>query len=1200
MYNYDFIGNLAIVKNKWLYNALVLFVLPLLSMNVLAEPLSKVTLDEDEYLLLSIQLDGETLRSNVDAFKVGEQTLFAIEPLFTALSLRYQLRQDSLIVWKNEVPYEYELLPNETASQQELWADDGFYQYISQNVLEQLFSVSFELNLAKLAIELTTTDYLFPVTLIEQQRQQRFKNKVYSYSANRKNREVPVVPITVPDQYHIATLPHGEIFSTVEFSDDETTHDTNLLLTSDLLYHSARVNLSKSSNSKLQGGIALSRYKTSPENRILGAFDFYSFGDISSFSAGTILEGDSGVGFTIQRSPINYRQNNTQIDIEQQAPPGWEAELFLNNRLVTSDTVPQTGLLVFTNIDIYYGRNDFEVKVYGPFGELEQYTQSYPLKANPLAAGDMAYGLYALDNQRNLLTGDNDFGEFKLDSLGGAFNYGVTDNWQVGGAFQNVFDESTDDYIQVLGLKNFLSFPGILIETDLATNDDSNYAFSTNLTGSLFGRASYQLDFETTDGIDVNSSFGISGSDRTSFGASYFDNVFGIPFQFRASHDQLPTSTSTQLTNNIYYNYKRLRFSHSLNYFNVESQVNQQTISNSNITGSLGISGSLLNNFRLSADIQYAPDDDDVILDSSRLTAQYILLDPWNLKHYFTLNYQPLSDNGNWQFVHNLAFETPDYRLSLRNRYSSSNSWSVGLNVNFFLGYDYHSNTTRTSSGISGQTASLNIHSYLDRQLNGEPDVLDYPLEGVEYYGNNNWQDIRSGKSGKVILHGATVNTPFRFGATWQNGSQTVNNDYVVYTHPGARVDVNMPFYLTTELSGFVYRQTEQGTVPVTGLSIVMFDNNGQLINQIKTDEDGYFEFLDVHPNQYTLAINKASLHDKALTADIVGYSFSTPNIGGFSELPTFFVKQQTAQDSFADERIEPLELNEENVEVLVWDDEEAKRKNYFTLPTDKQLTAEYVLPENKTSPSKPKTPTIQPTIDSGESDEVAVSDDSNKQDLLQPSFNDYATKSLLTSESTLSQFFTIQLGAFLNEDIAIEFAEGLQTRFPAELTIVELHSDTKQSAFKIFYGQFINIEEANQTAQQIGLTSNEYLVKPLPELAMTAQLAGTPISPVAEQLPTLIQSNNIVQTGSVTSPQWVIQFYASQSSVPQEQAQVFNAIGILYQAEKTSGAANEIWYCLVSQGYTSRIEAEQALAASGLNGWVNTRADYTNINVFN
>jgi hypothetical protein len=1156
--------------------------------------LNEVTVNDDDYLLLSVQVDGDSTGNSVDAYLFKDTMLIAVEPLFSGLNLRYQLREKSLIIWKNEEQFEFELIAGLPNTNTDIWANDGYYQYISEDLLAELFAVNMVLNTSKLLLKIETSNYQFPITIIEQQRQQRFKNKLLSQPLTKRNNN-QFTPITVKDQYHLATLPHGEIFTSYDVSEDSSLLSTNLQLTSDLLYHSARINLSKTSGKDLSGGINLSRYKASPEDFILGVFDYYTIGDISSYSSGTILEGSSGVGMSVQRAPVRYRQSNTLIDIEQQVPPGWETELFLNNRLVSSASVPDTGLLVFTDVDIFYGRNDFVIKAYGPFGETEEYNQSFPLKANPLAAGEMAYGFYALDNQRNLLTNNDDLSSFKLDSIGGAFNYGINDFWQLGTAFQNIYDIEKEEYTQLLGLKNFFSFPGFLIETDFATNNESDYAFTSNLTGRLFNTGAFQVEFESVDGLDV--SISSRAEKYTSLSASYSDSVFNLPLRLRTSYYKTDTTTTAALTNLLFYNFKRLRFNHQLSLSYLVSDIGGLSTSNSSINGSLGISGIAYRDLRLSATINYNPESDDPILDSSRITAQYRLTDPFDLKHYFTLNYQPLSEKSDWRLSHNLAFETPDYRLSFNSNYNSNNNWSFGLRVNFFLGYDYYNNVARTSSNISGQTATLNIHTYLDRQLNGIPDVLDYPLENVEFSGNQYWQEMRSGKTGRILLPGARVNDPFRFGATWQDGSQTINNDYVVYTHPGARIDINMPFYLSTELSGFVYKDVRQGEIPVSNLSMVMLNDKQEIVMQTNTDQDGYFQFLNITPNQYEVAIDQQDMHNKALTADVKGFSLTTPNNGGYTELPVLYVRQQTNENELAEESIAKLELNEDNIEVLVWDKDEKKRRNYFTLPTDNAIKAPYVLSKNQTAKDE---------IIASETTEIINTSDNNSEPQTvfieaPPLALNNSLKSLPSlrfDNGTLTKWYTLQLGAFLNLEVAEQYTTQLSSQLLTELVIVPTQNKQMQTVYKIIYGSFESVQLATTSARMALISQNDFMVKPLSEVGyqLITDKIKQDMSPdiPLNSSPQIILSS--IDDSEIALENWVIQFYASKGVISDIIVSEFSAITELYQAEKSTGTSNETLNCLISQGFANRGEAQQALITSGLRGWVNTSATYRNV----
>jgi cell division septation protein DedD len=1159
----------------------LLFFMLLSSFHVNANDLYQVTLDEKDFLLLSVQLDKDTVSSSVDAYQYKQQVMVAIEPLFNSLNLRYQLRLDSLMVWKNERAVEYRLISTEAGSPSlDVWGSDGYFQYISQQTLAELFDITIELDRQKLSLKISTSEYQFPVTIIHQQQQQRFKNQAYQY---QKSTAAKVqVPITIADQYRLATLPHGEIFHSLDLSDSEDRNRTSVQLISDLFYHSARINLNKSQGNDLTGGINFTRYKTSPNDRILGAFDQYSFGDVSGYSGGSITGSQSGVGFTIQRNKQNYRQSNTQINIEEYAPPGWEAEIFLNNRLVTATTVPDTGLLVFNDMDIYYGRNDFLIKVYGPFGEIEEYQQSYPLTANPLTGGDTAYSAFLLDNQRTLLNG-NANNDFSLNSIGGAFDYGISDRWQLGLAVQN-YTNQADEQLQLLGVNNYVNLPGLLLENKLVINANSNYEQRTTLSGSLFDEGVYSLQYESSNGFNTDANTTLNSDAYEQFRLNYSNWFWDLPFRVSASYSDSGDVAVQTLSHNTNFNYRRLRFTHSLNYTRVDQNFAGEKFSTDNLTGSLGVSGSLSKNLRLSANLPYDPQQSDFISDSARLTAQYKWQDPYFLTHYFTLNYRPIADTNNeWQLSHRLAFETQDYRLSLRSAYKADESWSFALNFNFFFGYDYYNQRALTSSKISQQSATLDVHAYLDRQLNGVPDVLDYELEGVEFYGNQNWQGLTTGKSGKILLPGAMTNTPFRFGATWKEGSETINNDYVVYTHPGARVSVNMPFYLSTELVGFVYRQAANGEVPVSQIRVDLLEESGEVVQTQLTDIDGYFEFNNMKPNQYTVAINTEHLHQKALTAEVRGFEINTPSIGGFTELPPFYVRQQSSENDLDKEIITPLTLTKKDIEVLVWDKDEEKRKNYFSLPTKQKIMAAHSLdaPQiKKAKPAEQTAPVLNAALVQGQQPQAI----GNNAPVVQQTAIDgnlavKTTPEVNANLDQLSPYYSLQLGAFMDEDNAAQMASQFAARLAGPFSIVKSQQDNWQSIYKLYLGKFTHKEQAQVFVINNQLADSEYMLKQVSQADANLLEWGT-------------GSENGVQ-----SPQnWVIQFHASKTPILQSDGELLSTKLSLYRAKKLLPNSDAVWHCLISQGFATKQQAIAALQASQLNGWVSAISAYTKI----
>ncbi|WP_448567974.1 SPOR domain-containing protein [Thalassotalea ganghwensis] len=1146
----------------------LLWLLP--SAEVAAERLQKVELNEDNLLILSAYLDKTKVTNNLDSYYYQDEILMlAIEPLFEALKLKYQFTEEKLTVWKQEQVYEF-FFDNEqsslSSSQIRYWGNDGYFQFIDQRLLEDIFGISFDFVQRRLTVTIIPNDYQFPVTILAEQRAKRFREKAFSTDVSRQNKAT--IPITIPDQYRAFTVPHGEIYTTVDLNNDNENTRLNAQLVSDFLYHSTRLNLAKKSGTDLTGGITFSRYKESPEDYILGYFDEYSFGDIYSSRIGSIISGNSGVGASVYRRPENYRQNNSAIDIEEYAKPGWEAELFNNSRFITSQTVPDTGILVFKDVELLYGNNRIEIKLYGPYGEEDIVVKNYSLKRNPLAEGDIAYGLSLLDPNKTLL--DNGLSDgVNLDTFSTSVDYGINDRWQVGMFFNDSSIENsllagtgTEERVQTISVKNYLSFPTFLLENEFAfVGDGSNFAQITSLSGRAFANGAYQVLYRSSKGVSRLNNRSIVSPDSINHAvtASYTDNFFGLPNQLQLSYDKSDTFQSSALNHSIYFNLDKIRVTNRLSYRDIQSDLLDSTIT----SGALSFSGSIIDNLRLSANLIYnidGPEDSDTISKSSSLSSQYKWVDPWNLAHYFNLSYRPLTANdensNSWSFSHQLAFETPDYRLALRSAYNENDDWSFNLNLNFFIGYDYHNNRVLTSSQYSSSTATLDVHTYLDRQLNGTPDVLDYDLENVTFSGVEEWENITSGRTGKIILPGVPVSTPFKFNASWISGTETLNQDYTIYTHPGARVDVNMPFYLSTELAGFIYRASQEGEVPIARINVNLIDDEQNTVQTQQTDEDGYYEFLNITPGQYSVVVDDNSLSQKSYTAEIKGFNVKTPESGGFSELPTLYLRRIKNTNDSDDERIEELALSAEETEPLVWDESEQIRKNLFTLPVKTKIKRVLSTP----APDSKK----------------------DEEEILYP----IATIASAVNQTNAAKIsgYSIQLGAFIDENEAKQLKNKHHNSFEQPLVIIESYTKTQQKIYRVMVGEFIDKTQAQTFASSNQLASIGYYIQPLFEKLYTeVNDSAVQVTPL-----TAIQTKN--------DGKWILQFAASKEKLSESIIEKYSGLDDVFLAEKVTDN-QESWYCVVSQPFETKAQALNALKKYGVVGWATTNENYKVIN---
>jgi len=1151
--------------------------------------IEKVEIDHTSLLLVLVKLNNSFLDQTIEVYSNNDKALVAIEPLFDVLNLKYQLFQDKLVVWKNDKNYTLnfndlsaksfieENNPNNT---QVYWASDEGYFFLDIDTLKRFFESSFSVNQFQLMLEISTDKYIFPIEAIRLQNSQRYRKAILSAANPKAQLKKIYRPITIADEYQLFTIPHGRVNAALALDGKDQINNVAIQTTSDLLYHSAQFTLGKTSDAGLASNLRLSRYKTTPDDYILGLFDSYSIGDVSGFSNSLSSNLNSGVGMIVNRKPENFRRNNSVITIEESAPPGWEAELYRNSQFIKLTTVPDNGQLIFEDVKTEYGNNIFQIKLYGPYGEKEIIQKNIQLTANALAKGAMAYDLYLLDKNHSLFN-DNSSAQRGITDFGGTIDYGVSDNWQLGLGYANLENDkgSTD---QFFNLKNAFSFPGFLIENDLAIAQNGGYAQLTSITGNGFGNQRFTMSYESAKDFKSRQ-ISVNDSSSQLFNASYSGTLVGWNFGLSGNYLIQNDVTRYDLTKRLSMSYKELYFSHFLTYSSFSSKIfagstadpNVVEQSSSNLKGSINVSGSIFKNLRISGAINYDPDQSNPILKNSSLKLQ-LKVDTFDITNYITASYRPLTESDNqWQLTHNVAWESPQFQYVFSSTYNADDRWTFNAGIRFFLGYDYHNNRVLFRTNTSSSSATLDVHTYLDRQANGIPDVLDYDLSGVSFQGNREWEGVTSGASGKTILPGVTTQGTFGFGATWQDGAKTVKNDYVVYTHPGAYVEVNMPFTLDNEIFGFVLRQGNQE--PIRNVNIEIIGINSRF--ETKTDQDGYYAFSGLTPDKYVVKITDDFLQNRGYTSDIIGYQFTTKYEGGFVEFDSFILQRKQDEFSVLAEKVTLFKFTIDNSEAIV-NSKKGDSKNYFTLPAKEATKFVHSLGQDLPAPANKvatlpaiSLPVSTRAINSLSKARVMPTVIANQLNINSVGLliNDDENIAIPNSpDNNANQpFYTIQVGAYELEESARVVMQKLIGLNQKPSILIENESNKSN---KIIVGKFTSKQAAEMYARVNIPKGQAYFVRLF----------------VASQTTTIEKS---------IKPGWVIQFLAQKSPIKGSDIDVkFRSLNKLYLAQKNSPIVGGTLFCLISQVFNSRSAANDELLKFGLNGWVTASNNFISL----
>ncbi len=1222
-----------ITKNIRIITSVIILMLMVITPSN-ARDLTKVSINSDDILLLDTFLDNKPLIAALDGYIVNDELMLAVEPLFDSLALRYIREEKLLRIWKDQNIIDLKLANNDSSGH---WADDGFYLYVDHHTLSQLFDVSISYDSSTLKLKISTDSFHFPNQKLEQLSYLRLMEQS---SAEGSTKTIDGTNL-LTDQYRLFTLPHGSFSlntSVDKISANEskkTSFNYSVQTVSDFLYHSANLTVTDYKAREATGRLNFSRYKSLPDELIIGAFDRYSFGDINSISDNLTSNTQSGLGFIFTRAPEQYRTKNVGTTITEVARPGWDAELYRNGQFIELKKVPLDGNLIFEDVETEYGSNRYEIKLYGPFGEKEVRNQYLTLDKNALAKGEVAYNFYGLDDAMQLINNQSP-DNFTLNNAGASVSYGITDNWLIGVnyAFKENNVEKTE---QLFTLKNSLAFPGLLFDNEISVQQDQGYAQISSLSGNAFGQDTFNLIFESSDDYQSDRIHS-AGIERQYADFSYSGSFSPWYYNLGVSYLNTDNNESWQARNTLSRNIAGINFSHNLHY-------NQNIFDNSNTTywnGTFVASGSLTQAIRISAAVDYRPDQSNVIQNTSVTLAWHDRFDFYhNLRGAYNLQ-QPVNK---WRVNYNLSWNSEKFQLQLASNYDAESNWSLGLGIRFFLGYDHHNQKVIFSNQISSNSATLSSYSYLDRNPNGWRDEADWDLAGVKFTGVPAWDELTSGETGRAILPGVSTNVPFKFNAQWEYGTKAIANNFLIYTHPGAYIDVNMPFYVTTDFSGFVNKVNYyQEKSPLTGVLIELLNNKGKVISMTSSDVDGYYQFSNLSPGNYTIRITPEYLIQSGYTSNTVGYQFSTPSAGGIINLPAITIKKLPTNQQKSTESITQINVNTLSNEVNVWLDSDDKnygkvyslassgdystqQKTFEPDALPKTPTTRAVLPAQpvsreqlptqpvvraslppipitrsqlpvqpitrRESPTQPVVRTFlpkQPTVRAMLPVDLNITkqtSDLEKTQLAQPVTASNKTDG---NEVTLSteyrpkalplqsnNAFTLQLGVFSTKTAAKTMLSQLENL--SSNAYIYQDNNKRKPLFRIFLGKFKDHQQASYYKKaSLPQTVNSF-VRPLPEQ----------------------QTENDNMNKSVSLQGYVIQFIAGQNKLKiLSSAASITSISEVFFAEKQ--VKGKVWYCLISQTFINKDNAQKSLDASGLSAsaWLVKRTKFDNILALN
>ena len=724
--------------------------------------------------------------------------------------------------------------------------------YVDGSLLSKWFDISINADLFASSITFKSKEP-FPFVLRLQREEKIAKTR------ERLGADTPYYPYHY-EPYDIWSVPFvDQTFESTNRYNNGTTNTLNstTYLTADLLGMSSSLYLFASEDEILND----SRFiigKKDPENELLG------FAKATEYWMGHIYEprlknitvpGDQEPGALISNFPLNQQAEYDRHRFIGNLLPGWEVELYRNDRLIGYQSVPVDGQYDFDDIPILFGRNYFRLVFYGPQGQVREQEQTFELGQSLTKKGEHYYRALASDNERGgtRATAQYDIGLSKQISasfIGASIplnasaatveqhNYvqaGIRGYWESLFATVDVIDDIDG---------------GEAINFDLQTGSGgTSLKFNHTILNQFFSEE-YQLsaqEFKDNTEIRIDTTIPPSFLPR-------------IPFSLELRMSDFENGNDrNQLINLLSLQTFGLSLSNQLTYV-------QNSTATNTFTGGLGIS-SYIDGISVRGTINYAfqPIEEVTTVD---ITIRPKLYNQFQFT--YGLNHSLVADLT--QVSASASKSIGKYNLSLGARYNSDDIVSLDARFSVGIGREPRQKQWESNALAIAGRGSVSARVFLDNNQDGLFNEGDEPIEDVGFTLNGGYEKTRTDENGIAFITGIPEHRPVNLAikkATLGDPLWTAALDGMrIVPRPGQAMQLDFPIFTNGEIDGTAYLVKNNQSIGTGRVKVEVVDQSGRVVQSATTEYDGFYVISNIPLGSYIVRISPAQLSELGLDSE--------------------------------------------------------------------------------------------------------------------------------------------------------------------------------------------------------------------------------------------------------------------------------------------------------------------------------------------
>lgn len=606
------------------------------------------------------------------------------------------------------------------------------------------------------------------------------------------------------------------------------------------------------------------------------------------------------VGIRATNEPIEPRYIYDQFEVEGDALPGSEVELYFNDALYDYQEITQNGQYRFL-APLTYGSSRLRLRIYDPAGGVREQTRRIQVPFNYLPTGELNYHINAgrVDNPI--------FGSTQRSNiLQGDVAYGIS-NWltqKVGVEYLDEFSDQTPLFYSTTSAR--------LLEQYLVSFDVAPTAFYRASASAIYASsASWDVEYSYYDNSGI---YNILGNDHEIFGNIFLPfSLFNRPSNIRlvGNHSITPSTSRTRYSVDLNTRMDRLnlRFRYSDNQsgpFVLQPSLGSELSTSATyfVSRSAKLPRAMQGMF-LRGELSYNPNLTE--LNQIDLQVSRSIFENGRIQASASRNFI-----GNFNLLSlGLTIDFKATRTTSTAR-STRNGASFSQNVLGSIGFDDQNKKVIFANRQQVGRSATSVRLFVDNNNSGFYD------EGDEIVEEN---AVRIGRSGVTnlgrdgIVHISQLQSYNRINM--EINRSAIENPLLIpelekfslVTDPNRYKPIDIPFYRSGVISGIVVRQIGSAEEPQSGLRLYLSNENDNFQKELRTFNDGSFYAYEIPPGKYNLSIDKNQLEflNSVSEPDTLEVIVEAKADGDFVENLNFIIKKShPLEEPISEEKTDP------------------------------------------------------------------------------------------------------------------------------------------------------------------------------------------------------------------------------------------------------------------------------------------------------